>query len=150
MSIISAQNTWINNRRPDPKTRNLTHAFLFSPQPIYYVNLHSCTVPANLITTFNNHPIVTATFHGHEHVKAIVQFGPGAPVLNRIPGVVNPWYEFVTSPAGGGNYSCTAGRYDYCSAYEGFANINVSGSAVSVSFYQTNNTTPVKTFSFTK
>jgi hypothetical protein len=131
-----------------PKSR-FDQCLPFFHQPIYYVNLHSCAIPVNLITTINNHPIVTATFHGHEHVKAMVHFDREHRI-NCIPELANSWYEFVTSPAGGGNYSCTAGRYDYCERYEGFANINVSGSTVAVSFYQTNNTTPVKTVSFTK
>jgi len=147
--VSADQNTWINARLTDAESRGLTHAFLFFHQPIYAVNQHPCAIPGNLITTFNNHPIVTATFHGHEHVKAIVQFGPGAPVANRIPGVVNKWYEFVTAPAGGGSYNCTAGASDYCERYEGFANITVSGRNVTVNFYDTANALR-KSITFTK
>jgi hypothetical protein len=100
------------------------------------------------------HPIVTATFHGHEHLKSVVFFGSPDTRLT----MSHPYAQVISGGAGGDTYPCsrqlntsTTGRQsDYCGSYEGFANVTVNGGSVTVDFYQAGNTAPIKSISFTK
>jgi len=160
-SISSSQISWAEGRIQDAESKGLTHVFMFMHGPIYYVDLHTdCTPPAptsnsasqNITDLIKRHAIVTATFHGHEHTKSYVHIGPSD---TRIP-VNRNFDQIVSGGAGGGTYACTtsSGHFitppDYCDKYEGFANVSVSGTSVTVSFYQQGNTTAKKTVTFSK
>ena len=145
-AMSSAQITWLNNDLTAAEARGLTHAFLFWHGPIYAVDDHCCpTPPSNLITVLNSHPIVSATFHGHEHVIAYTHIDN-----TRISAVTHPFEEFVTGAAGAGLYSCRSGRSDWCLSANSFATIDVSGATFTVNAYRQGTTTPVKTWTFTK
>jgi hypothetical protein len=63
------------------------------------------------------------------------------------------YIQVVSGGAGGGIYPCNASRLrtgDYCGEYEGFANVTVEGSTVTIAFYEDGRTTPMKTITFTK
>ena len=84
--------------------RGLTHAFLFFHGPEYGVSgtancsTRTCSTPdsvANLIKVLNKHPIVSAIFHGHEHVQAFVHLD-----RSRIPEITHAYEEFITGSAG--------------------------------------------------
>ena len=148
--ITSPEIAWAQNRITDAEVKGLTHVFLFMHGMIWYADNHTdCTVPTALVTMISAHPIVTAEFVGHEHIKAVLNFGPSD---SRIS-MSHPFREIFTSGAGGDTYPCNSGRLasgDYCGSYEGFANVTVNGNNITVDFYQTGSTTPVKTVSFSK
>lgn len=144
-SISPAIFTWIDQDLTAAEGRGLTHAFIFFHGPIWYVDGHASGVPTGLISVINKHPIVSATFHGHEHVLAYVHMDS-----TRIPSLTHPFEEFVIGSAGAPLYSCTAGRSDYCIAQPGFATIDVNGSSFSVNIYTVGNGSPVKSYAFTK
>ena len=148
--ITQTEVNWAAGRITDAESRGLTHVFMFMHGPIWYVDSHTdCTVPASLVSLISAHPIVTATFHGHEHVKSVAFFGPPDTRLS----MAHKYVQVVSGGAGGDTYSCNASRLrtgDYCGAYEGFAYVTVNGSTVTSAFYQAGSTTPVKTISFTK
>jgi 3',5'-cyclic AMP phosphodiesterase CpdA len=153
--ITVDQLTWLDNTLATAETQKLTHAFIFFHGPIYMVDSHTtCTTRTcatdprviNLIKVLNKHTIVSATFHGHEHIEAYVHMDS-----SRVPELTRPFEQFITGSAGAGPSTCSkAYRYDYCGAYDGFATITVSGKTFTVKIYQVNNTTPVKTYTFTK
>jgi len=92
------------------------------------------------------HPIVSATFSGHEHSQAYVHIDS-----SRIANVIGHEWEMIHSgAAGAGTYSCESGRSDWCQATQGFATILVSGNTFTVSWYAKGNPTPIMTRSFTK
>lgn len=143
--ITAGQTSWLDGDLSAAEGRGLTHAFIFFHGPIYYVDSHSGSVPLGLITVLNKHPIVTATFHGHEHVYAYVNM-----TSVRVPQITLPFAQFVTGNAGAGAYSCAAGRSDYCANVAGLATVDVNGETVTVSIYQSGNGTPLKTFTLNK
>ncbi len=148
------QVSWIDNDLAAAEARGLTHGFVFFHGPIYCVDGHcSCTtrtcpldpVVVSLIEVFNEHPIVSATFHGHEHTYAHVHIDD-----TRIPEVTHPFEQFVTGSAGAGPSDCIPGRTDYCMPSHGFVNVDVSGNSFTVDFYEMGTTSSVKTMTFTK
>jgi len=76
--ITPEQIDWIDTDLGKAEARGLTHAFVYFHGPIYCVDGHcSCDQRVcepthydivDLVNVFNKHPIVTATFHGHEHL----------------------------------------------------------------------------------
>ena len=119
--ISAAQIAWLDQDLTRAESRGIKHAFLFSHGPIYTVDGHMASVPTSLVTVLNKHPILTATFHGHEHVEAHTTIDS-----SRISQITNFIYEqFVTGTAGAGGYSCTSGRSDYCQNFQGFMVIDV-------------------------
>jgi hypothetical protein len=148
------QVSWIDNDLAAAEARGLTHAFVYFHGPIYCVGGHcSCTrrtcsldpVVVNLIEVFNEHPIVSATFHGHEHTYAHVHIDD-----TRIPEVTHPFEQFVTGSAGVDPNDCILGRTDYCMPSNGFVTVDVSGNSFTVDFYELGTTSSVKTMTFTK
>lgn len=147
-NMSSAQITWLDNDLAAAENRGLTHAFLFWHGPVYALAEHCCpTAPSALINVLNKHKIVSATFHGHEHVTAYTHINS-----SRISGVTHEFEEFVTGDAGAGPDSCKSGRFDYCltdqTGKHGFAAINVSGNTYTVSLYALGSSSPQKTYTF--
>lgn len=107
----------------------------------------------NLIVVLNQHPIVSATFHGHEHTYAYTYIDETRiPADGSFEGVTHPFHQFVTGSAGAGPTSCDPSlRCDYNMADQhGFVTVDVNGPSVIVTFYQQGSTEPVNTISFTK
>jgi hypothetical protein len=155
--ITSAEYTFLDNRLADAESLGLTHAFIFFHGPEYCVANHctctkkadsSCT-PSDFITVVNNHPIVSATFHGHEHVLGHVHMDN-----TRVTTLTHPYEEFFTSSAGlPMNPNVKAARIDdnyTSSSLMSFATIDVNGSSFTVNFYHTLTTAPVWSKTFTK
>jgi len=148
--MSSAQIAWLDNDLTAAESRGLTHAFLYWHGPIYALAEHCCpAAPSALISVLNKHPIVSATFHGHEHVTAYTHINS-----SRIPAVTHEFEEFVTGDAGAGPDTCQSGRFDYCMTNEtrahGFVTVDVSGAAFTVNFYKLGTTSPQKTMTFSK
>ena len=104
------------------------------------------------MTIINNHPIVSATFHGHEQVLGWTHMdGTRDAVLTR------SYEEFFTSPAGGSTYNeyVYPDRMDYyypdmLGGDFGFATISVNGLSFTYSIYKVGTTTPVWSHTFSK
>ncbi len=147
-TMSSGEITWLDNDLTTAENRGLTHAFLFWHGPVYYVDGHSSTPSAALINVLNKHPIISATFHGHEHLVTYTHIDN-----SRISTITHPFEEFISGAAGADLYQATAGRYDYWlnsggSSEYGFVSVDVSGNNFNISVYDLNGSVD-KTFSFT-
>lgn len=155
--IPNDQIAWLDTDLTAAEGRGRIHAFLTFHGPIYCVDGHcsgcsskiapSCEPSAAFIAVLNAHPIVTATFHGHEHLYSYTYVD-----ATRIPSLTHPIYEFITGAAGAGPSPCDKpNRYEYCMAAYGFAVVDVDGLTVTVNIYrQDNPTTPARTVIITK
>jgi len=158
-TMTTAQITWLDSDLAAAESRGLVHAFLYWHGPIYPGAEHCCAVPpSSLVTVLNKHPIVSATFHGHEH-SLFYEHIDGT----RITGVTHPFEEFVTANAGVDHTYPMSRPVDwsmtlncpvsggYCSPpIHGFATIDVSGTSFTVSAYKKGITTPQNTWTFNK
>jgi hypothetical protein len=163
--LTAAQTTFIDTRLTDAENLGLTHAFIYFHGPIYCVesthcncsaaNDGSCT-PASIVSVINKHPIVSATFHGHEHILGWTHMGSA-----RVPGLTREYEQFITSPAGGWTYNSylyggvsSPSRMDYAypinSSSQGFAAIDVNGSSFTFNIYKVGSAAPVWSKTFTK
>lgn len=159
-SITSAQVQWIDTDLAAAEARGLTHAFIYFHGPIYCVDGHCscstrvCSISSsvqNLIGVLNTHPIVSATFHGHEHTYAHTYIDhTRIPPDGAFEGVTHPFHQFVTGDAGAGPNACNANRCDYNMVQHGFVTVDVNGPNVEVTFYQQGSMDPVNIISFTK
>ncbi len=162
-SITSAQYTFIDQRLTEAESLGFVHAFIFFHIPEYCVesthcsctakNDGSCT-PMSFIDLINKHPIVSATFHGHEHILAWVHMDNA-----RISGLTHPYEEFFTSPSGGYYYTYNPGtlypaRVDYAytnmGSSQGFAAILVNCTSFTIGMYKDGTAAPVWSKTFTK
>jgi len=155
-TLTSSQLAWLDDDLTSAESRGLTHAFIYFHGPIYCVDSHcSCTTSSGcdqdstsnngkIIPIINKHPIVSATFHGHEHIYAWVHLDS-----TRVSAITHPWEEFVTGDAGAGPKTCISGRTDFCMQEHGFVTVDVDGPTVTVKFYKQGSTTVQKTVNFT-
>jgi 3',5'-cyclic AMP phosphodiesterase CpdA len=142
-SMDSETIAWLDTDLTDAENRGLALAFIAFHAPIYYVDGHQDEVSGRLITVLNSHPIVSATFHGHEHVLAYVHIDK-----NHIPTVTHPFEEFVSGGAGAHLYACKAKRSDWCRSTFGFFLVTVSGNSFTVEAYARGGRTALKTWHF--
>ncbi len=137
---------WLDTDLAAAEARGLVHAFLYFHGPASYVDDHPTPgLPAEFIAVINKHRIVSASFHGHEHVQAYVHINS-----TWLSGVTNGWEEFVTGSAGADLYTCDTSRTDWCTAVVGFAAVDVSGNSFTVNFYQLGSTNPLTSIKITK
>jgi hypothetical protein len=155
--LTSAEYTFLDNRLSNAESMGLTHAFIFFHGPEYCVESEHCDcstrtdsscTPSDFITLINKYPIVSATFHGHEHVLGHVHMDN-----TRIAALTHPYEEFLTSSAGE-PYTTTMypDRIDdnyYSSSLSSFGMVSVNGNDFTVSFYHTGNSSPVWSRTFT-
>jgi len=154
----SSELTFLDNRLTDAENNGLTHAFIFFHVPEYCVESSHCNcssasdsscTPSALVNIINAHPIVSATFHGHEHILGWVHMDS-----SRVSGLTHSYEEFLTSPAGEYTYNdyLYPARMDYyypdMAGAQGFGYITVSGDSFTVSMYKTGTTLPVWTHTF--
>ena len=161
-SPTNAQYTFLDQRLTDAENKilnpNLEHAFIFFHIPEYCVESNHCacqTVTGCTNTTFitsiiNKHPIVSATFHGHEHILGWTHMNSA-----RVPSLTHEYEQFITSPSGlSYAYTPYPNRLDYYSSdiSIGFGSIDVNGSSFTVNLYHVGSTTPILAWSktFTK
>ncbi len=158
--LTSSQYTFLDNRLTEAESLGLTHAFIFFHGPEYCVESTHCNcstaadgscTPSAFINVINQHPIVSATFHGHEHIMGWVHMDN-----SRLAGLARSYEEFITSPSGGWTYNdyMYPARMDYyypdMGSSQGFAAIDVSGGSFTVSLYKVGTASPVWSHSFTK
>lgn len=147
--------TFLDSQLTAAEKRGQTHAFIYMHGPIYPTANHNdctkrvCATPeavAKLVGVLNKHPIVSAVFHGHEHIFSYVHMDN-----TRVPEITNPFEQFITGAAGAGPNPCDQPfRFDYCGSYHGFATVDVSGKTFTVKIYQQDKASAVKTYTFTK
>ena len=158
--LTSAELAFLDNRLTDAENLGLTHAFIYFHGPEYCVesghcscssaNDGSCT-PAAFVAIINKHPIVSATFHGHEHILGWVHMDS-----SRVAGLTHNYEEFLTSPSGGWTYNDNIypARLDYyypdMGTSQGFAAIDVNGASFTVNIYKVGTTAPVWSRTFAK
>jgi hypothetical protein len=152
--ITAAQINWLDNDLTAAEARGVVHSFLFWHGPIYCVDGHcsyttasGSDAPAGLVAILNNHPSISATFHGHEHVNAYTPVDS-----TRIAGLTHPFAQFVTGEAGAPAYTCTKPyRYSYCVATPGFVTVDVNGYDFTVNQYLLGGgSTPDHTWTFSR
>ena len=160
--LTAAQLTWIDGRLANAEALGLVHAFIYFHHPIYCLESVHCTCTAvndpkcigtntnKLITIFNNHPIVSATFHGDEHLLSRTRITSA-----RITGVTHEFEQFDTSPAGAGTYNANlfpnrVDDVDLSSNQRGFSTIDVNGPEFTVYFYRVGTLYPVWAKTFNK
>lgn len=165
VSLNSSQINFLNTRLTEAENKTvhipgtsseLTHAFIYFHGPIYCVGeIHcdctkgdssgaSCT-PSNILNVINSHPIVSATFHGHEHNLGWTHMDKV-----RLPTLVHEYDQFMTSPSGQSNYI----QYSYPERFtyeensvneniQGFATVDVDGLNFSVRLYRIGDSYPL-------
>lgn len=152
--ITPAQISWLDSDLAAAEVRGLTHAFIYFHGPIFCVESMHCEftgtsdsyAPQALIEVLNRHTIVSASFHGHEHVLAHTHMD-----TTRLPSLTHDFEQFVAGTAGAPGYACDLpARTEWCDSVNGFATVDVSGRTVRVSFYQQGVSTPIKTLDFSK
>jgi hypothetical protein len=152
--ITPAQISWLDGDLAAAEVRGLTHAFIYFHGPIFCVESVHCEftgasgsyAPQKLIEVLNKHPLVSASFHGHEHVLAYTHMD-----TTRLPSLTHDFEEIVAGTAGAPGYPCDSpARTEWCDSVNGFATVDVSGRAVKVSFYQQGISAPIKTIDFSK
>ena len=158
--LEQAEMDFLNSRLTYAEGQGLTHAFIFFHGPEYPVtSVHSlcsgradagCT-PPSLMTIINDHPIVTATFHGHEHVLGWTHMDN-----TRVTGLTRSYEQFITSPSGSGTYNeyLYPERVDYVypdmDNSQGFATISVDGLSFTYNIYKVGTAQPVWSHTFSK
>lgn len=150
--------TFMDARLTDAESLGLTHAFLFFHRAEYCIESQHCDctaktdascTPSAFISLVNKHPIISATFHGHEHALAYVHMDS-----TRLSKLTHPYEEFFTSSAAAPlPFTTYTNRVnvDYSShTTMSFAMINVNGSNFTVYFYRVGTTTPLWSKTFRK
>lgn len=154
--LTSQMISWMDQDLTQAEGRGLTHAFMYWHGPLYCFGGAHCSCSTKtcldnastvnaIVAVINKHPIVTATFHGHEHMYAWSLLDQ-----TRIPSITRPIYQFVNGNSGGDNRTCNANRCDYQTNGHGFVLVTVEGLTVTVSWYNNGNAPPVNTKTFTK
>lgn len=137
---------WLDDDLGAAERRGLAHAFVFWHGPLYPVGGHCCSAGRpEFVALANRHPILSATFHGHEHQLAWVHID-----RTRYPQASGGFEEFVTGASGADTYECKVGRSDFCRKAAGFAFVSVSGNTFTVNFFIDGKAEPAWTKTFTK
>jgi len=143
--LTQDQINWLDQDLATAESRGLTHAFIFTHQPMYTVGSHCCTEATALVPVLNAHPIVSATFHGHEHTYAYTLLNS-----NRLPGLNRTIPQFVDGSVGARHDSCQPGRADKCVTEEGFISVEVADRNVTVKWNNPQGPVSSATVTFTK
>ena len=157
--LTTSQLNFLDVRLTNAENIGLIHAFIFFHGPPYCTESTHCNctaksdsscTPSAFISVINKHPIVDATFDGHEHLLAWTHMDN-----SRVANLTHPYEQFLTSPSGTGNYNqyVFPNRVDYANLQNAmaFGSVTVNGASFTVNFYRVGTTTPVwsKTFSQT-
>ena len=160
VSLIPAQLTFLDTRLTLAESIGLVHAFIYFHGPLYCATSKHCTcttrtdarcTPADLVSLINKHPIISATFHGHEHILGWTHMDN-----SRVAGLTGSFEQFFTSPSGGSTDNATLypDRMDYVymdmGNSQGFAGITVNGDSFTFSIYKVGTTAPVWSETFIK
>jgi parallel beta-helix repeat (two copies) len=158
--LTTDQLNWLDARLTYAESLGLTHAFIYFHGPMYCVESTHCnsstrtdesSTPTELVTVINEHPIISAFFHGHEHVLGWTHMDN-----TRLAGLTGSFEQFLTAPSGGWAYNeyVYPDRMDYyypnMESSQGFGMVSVEGASFTFSIYKVGATTPVWSKIFTK
>jgi hypothetical protein len=143
--MTSAQLAWLDADLTAAEKRGLMHAFLFWHGPIYSVGPQCCPLNEGITDVINKHPIVSATFHGHEHLFAYVHVD-----ATRIATTTRAFEQFVGGATGAELFSCNPARSEWCMADHGYSVVDVEGGSFAVIWYRLGDPSPQAWFQFTK
>ena len=142
--ITSAQYTFLDQRLTYAESIGLTHAFIWFHGGEYCVESQHCgcstkldgsCTPTAFVNLINKHPVVSATFHGHEHILSWTHMDNA-----RVPSLTRSYEEFFTSPAATYTYNSYIypNRVDYYSNTNApaYAYVSVNGSSFTVNLYR--------------
>ena len=156
--LTSDQLTFLDSRLTYAENRGLVHAFIFFHGPLYCIESTACDcttrpdascTPSDLVSILDKHPIVSATFHGHDHILAWTHLeDAGMAELTESSGELN------TSPSGSLTFNqyLSPARMDYIymdvGSSQGFSTISIKANSFTVHFHKvgTNETGWEKTF----
>lgn len=137
--------TWMDGDLTAAEGRTgIAHAFLFWHGPTYGVDDHTSIPSSRLISLLNQHAIVAAAFHGHEHVQARVHVDSA-----HVPGISRAFEQFVSGGAGANLYRCNASKMragDWCvgqpsdpppygPGFNGYTTVDVQANEITVRYY---------------
>jgi len=156
--LTSSELSFLDTRLTDAESKGLVHTFIFFHGPPYCTESTHCSctkksdsscTPSAFITIINKHPIVDATFDGHEHLLAWTHMDN-----TRVANLTHPYEQFLTAPSGTGNYNqyLYPKRVDYVNLQNAmaFGSITVNGTSFTVNFYRVGTTAPVWVKTFNK
>ena len=158
--LTTTQLNWLDARLTYAESLGLTHAFIYFHGPMYCVESTHCnssgrtdgsSTPTELVTVINKHPIISAFFHGHEHVMGWTHMDN-----TRLVGLRGSFEQFLTAPSGGWTYNSYIypDRIDYyypdMESSQGFGMVTVNGDSFTFSIYKVGTTIPVWSKTFTK
>ena len=143
--ITSAQYTFLDQRLTYAESIGLTHAFIWFHGGEYCVESTHCgcaskldgsCTPTAFVNLINKHPVVSATFHGHEHILGWIHMDS-----SRVPSLTKSYEEFFTSPSAADityNSYIYPNRVDYYSTSNNasYAGVSVNGNSFTVTLYK--------------
>lgn len=152
---------WIDQDLTSAEGRGLKFAFIYFHGPIFPGGYHldsacktiysDCVSPATatqyLVPIINKHPIVAATFHGHEHSVTYVHLDN-----TRLSQLAHPFEQFISGSAGAGpdDSYVLSNRADYIQkGTNGFLTVDVSSDSYTVKAYKMGTTIPTLDWSKT-
>lgn len=151
IDLTTTQLNWLDSDLTNATNRGLTHAFIFFHGPIVtQTSTHNVTPYEPLISVLNNHSIVSATFHGHEHLVTYTHVNS-----TWIANLTQPFEQFIVGTSGAGRYNPDQGKYDYWlqvggNSQDGIATVDVNGSNFNVTIYWSSNGSVATMLNFTK
>jgi hypothetical protein len=158
--LVSDQLTFLDSRLTYAESKGLVHAFIFFHGPLACIESTNCDctmrpdircTPSDLVTVLNRHPIVSATFHGGEHILAWTHID-----RTKFAEGTTSFEELLTPPPGGltDNAYLNPARTDYAyldtGSSQGFATVSVTGPSFTVNFYKVGTGIPAWTTTFSK
>jgi len=158
--LTSDQMAFLDSRLIYAENKGLVHAFIFFHGPLYCIESTACDCttrpeascpPSELVSILDKHTIVSATFHGHDHI-----LGWTHPENAGVTGITENSGELTTSPSGGLAFTqyLSPARMDYTymdvGSSRGFSTISVNGNSFTVHFYKVGTNPPIWERTFTK
>ncbi len=158
--LTTDQLTFLDARLTYAESKGLIHAFIFFHGPLYCVESTNCDcftrvdascAPSGLVSILDKHPIVSASFHGHEHI-----LGWTHPQDDKVEELTTGQDVLPTPPSDGSTYNpyLYPARMDYnymdVGSSQGFAVISVNGTSFSINFYKIGSNAPLWVKTFTK
>jgi hypothetical protein len=158
--LTSNQMTFLDSRLTYAESKGAVHAFIFFHGLLTCIENTQCdcTVPADstcapskLVSVLNKHPIVSATFHGNEHIMGWTHLDS-----TKVTGLTGSIEQLRISSSGDRIFEdyLYPTNLDYIyldvGSSQGFPTISVNGTSFTVNFYKIDTSSPIWTKTFTK
>lgn len=158
--LTTEQLAFLDSRLTYAENKGLVHAFIIFQGPLYCIESTNCDcttrpdascTPSELASILNRHPIVSASFHGHEHILVWTHTDK-----NNNKELIPGYEGLLTPPPEGSSYdgyinlSRTNYIYVDVGSSQGFSALSIDGSSFAINFYKAGSTVPVWTKTYTK